>query len=181
MISKQILPYRAGSTLLELIVALSLAALLVMAISGVLASLQRKEKSISKQDASHWKHELDRLLWDDFSQAESVGLKDTLLNLSVPTYQLGERKQPALVTYQLAKTPSQNSRLIRAVFREDGQLVQNQTLLWNVRSCIFERVDDQGADQPIPEKMGPVPRAIHYRIEFEEASQSSINHRITVR
>ena len=50
---------RRGTTLLEMVVALSLAAMLMVALSGVLAGLVRQRRQAEVVDAREWIHSLD--------------------------------------------------------------------------------------------------------------------------
>ena len=160
---------RKGMTLLEVVVALSLSALMLIALNGVLSGLSRQKKRSTEIQHREWAYELDRVFWNDLAQARGVALNDGVLTMTVPAAMHWNNGQGTLqsVAYQLISTSKDHSRLTRSVYlgqEPKGKPLMTQTLLWDIRRATFERVDDQGNNQPLPRELGPTPRAFRYQL-----------------
>lgn len=174
---------RRGTTLLEIVVALSLAAMLMVALSGVLAGLVRQRRQAEVVDSREWIHSLDRIFWNDLAQARSVALSDGVLWMVLPNSNSPTNNGFNSIAYRLTPTDKERFALVRAVYRDPlvaSKPMSQKTLAWNVRQASFERVDDSGRDQPFPPSLGPAPRAFRYRLWFTNKSEP-ITQQITVR
>jgi prepilin-type N-terminal cleavage/methylation domain-containing protein len=179
-----------GLTLLEVVVALSLSALILVAIQGVLGSLLRQKKRTSVDVHHTWAYELDRLFWNDLAQANAVALNQEGLLLRLPSHVISRTRHnhPNLaptcnVVYRLNPNSDGLNRLVRELY--DGTATQGnplvtQTLLWDVRELRFERIDDAGVNQPLPKDFGPTPRAFRYELWLGQDSNPR-SHEILVR
>ena len=160
---------RKGMTLLEVVVALSLSALLLIALNGVLSGLFRQKKRTTEVQYREWAYEMDRVFWNDLAQARGVALNDGVLLMTVPATRRLDNGQSTeqSVAYQLLPNSKEHNRLTRSVYlgqELNGKPLLTQTLLWDVRKATFERVDDQGNSQPLPRELGPTPRAFRYQL-----------------
>lgn len=187
---------RRGTTLLEIVVALSLAAMLMVALSGVLAGLVRQRRHAEIVDSREWIHALDNVFWNDLAQARSVALDEGVLWMVVPSSNSSHGDTNELIAYRLNSTGKEQFALVRAVYSYRPQLasvgfsksnsitavqpLEQKTLVWNVSQASFERIDDSGQDQPFPRVLGPAPRGFRYRIWLRNVSEP-INRQITVR
>lgn len=174
---------RCGTTLLEIVVALSLASMLLVALSGVLAGLVRQRRQAEVVDSREWIHALDKIFWNDLAQARSVALDEGVLWMVVPNSQDGIGTGDRAIAYRLNVAGKGQLSLVRAVYRQaiaQSELIEYKTLAWNVRQASFERIDDSGRDQPFPKTLGPPPRGFRYRIWLSKVTEP-ISRQITVR
>ena len=172
---------RRGTTLLEIVVALSLAAMLLVALSGVLAGLVKQRRQAEIVDSREWVHSLDRIFWNDLAQARSVALLDGVLWMKAPSSSKANGLGDESIEYRLDATGKEQFALVRAVYPgNSAQTSQQKTLVWNVARASFERIDDSGRDQPFPTSPGPAPRGFRYRIWLNKAA-APITRQITVR
>lgn len=174
---------RRGTTLLEMVVALSLAAMLMVALSGVLAGLVRQRRQAEVVDSREWIHSLDKLFWNDLAQARSVALDQGILWMIMPSSRPTNGQLNEAIAYRLNPTGNAEFALIRSVYREsrlESDLIEQKTLVWNVSQATFERIDESGKDQPFPKSLGPAPRGFRYRIWLRNIAEP-INRQITVR
>ena len=174
---------RRGTTLLEMVVALSLAAMLMVALSGVLAGLVRQRRQAEVVDAREWIHSLDKIFWNDLAQARNIALDEGVLWMIVPSFRGSHGAATEAIAYRLKSTDTEQFSLVRAVYREPkaaNDLLEQKTLVWNVSQVSFERIDDSGQDQPFPKSLGPAPRGFRYRIWLKNVPEP-ITRQITVR
>ena len=174
---------RRGTTLLEMVVALSLAAMLMVALSGVLAGLVRQRRHAEVVNSREWIHSLDKIFWNDLAQARSVALDQGVLWMVIPSSHNIRGTANKAIAYRLINTGNEQFALVRAVYRESrnaNDLLEQRTLVWNVDKASFERIDDSGQDQPFPKSLGPAPRGFRYRVWLRNISEP-INRQITVR
>ena len=167
-------------TLLEVIVALSLSALMLIALNGVLSGLTRQKKRTSEVQHREWAYELDRVFWNDLAQARGVALNEGVLLMTVPASTPTSRGQSSVhaVAYQLTSANGVRTRLTRTVYlgqEPKGNPMMTQSLLWDVQRVTFERVDDQGNSQPLPRELGPTPRAFRYQLWMANESSPRSN------
>jgi type II secretory pathway component PulJ len=166
---------RSGMTLLEVVIALSLSALMLISLTGVLSGLSRQRTRVNAVRHSEWAYELDRALWNDLAQARGVSLHQGALTMSIPasqprTNEIVQSSANQTVVYRIERTGPQGNRLTRTIYsglNASGLPLISQTLLWNIRNATFERVDDQGTSQPLPKELGPTPRAFRYQLWFD--------------
>jgi hypothetical protein len=173
---------------MEVMIALSLAALLLVAISGVLGGLIRQGRALDRESGQTRLYALTRLFWHDLSQAEYVAVNEGQLVL---VFRNGQ-----IVRYKMVTEKSGRSSLIRTVscLREKrrlgeaatnlGQLevISSQTILWDVLVVTFERIDSQGIVQPIPRTLSPCPGSLRYSIKLVESGfEREITRVVTVR
>lgn len=168
---------RSGITLLEVVIALSLSALMLTALGGVLSSMYRQRKHTTILHHREWAYELDRVFWNDLAQARGVSLNRGSLTMIVPasrnwpTSQASQSGGGQSIVYRLESTGQNRSKLTRTIYHgkaTNSSLLLTQTLLWDIRQAKFERVDDQGISQPLPTEIGPTPRAFRYQFWIDE-------------
>jgi len=184
---------RNAVTLVEVVVALSLSALLLVALTGVLTGLARQNKASTAIRSGQWHYELDQLFWVDLAQCRGVALDKGVLWMVRPKNKstkvsTADTSATQTVAYRLKPDRSEQGEpqlfsLVRQIFEGDkllGRPILEQTLVWDVRRASFERIDNAGNEQPIPNLLGPPPRAFRYQLWIgnEERSQSN---RIIVR
>ncbi len=174
-------PQSRGLALIEIVVALSLAALMLVAISSILGGLVRKNKEASKVVTSEWLHEMDQLLWNDLAQARSVAVSQGRLFLACSTPRAMANQRETQAVYHL-QNDGYSSKLVRSFEGPNDNLkaTSSQTIFWNVRQIQFERIDDSGAEQPLPTEPGPTPRTLKYTIWLTDGS-TPFERKITVR
>lgn len=175
-------------TLLEVMIALSLAALLLVSISGLLGGLIRQNKRLDSESSQNRLYALTRLFWHDLAQAEFVSANDDRIRFVF--------SQGLLIEYGTVREPSGDISLKRRIARlsdefrlginanqfNKQQTVSEQTILWDVTGLSFSRLDLQGDDQPIPPTLSPCPKSLRYRIKFlEGGSEREISRVVTVR
>ena len=109
---------RKGMTLLEVVVALSLSALLLIALNGVLSGLFRQKKRTAEVQYREWAYEMDRVFWNDLAQARGVALNDGVLLMTVPATRRLDNGQSTeqSVAYQLLPSSKDHNRLTRSVY-----------------------------------------------------------------
>lgn len=181
-------PQRHGMTLLEVMIALSLAALLLVSISGLLGGLIRQNKRLDSESSQNRLYTLTRLFWHDLAQAEFVSASEDHIRFVF--------SQGLLVEYGAVKESSGGSSLKRRIARfsdeyrlginanqiDMQQTVSEQTVLWDVTGLSFSRLDQQGNDQPIPSTLSPCPKSLRYRIRFLDGGvEREISRVVTVR
>jgi prepilin-type N-terminal cleavage/methylation domain-containing protein len=174
---------RTGVSLIEMLVALSLAALLVTALSGVLKTLSRQAKSGQHASSAPSIQTLNRSLWNDLAQAQGVALDKGVLFLVKPHPNPTNAVGTLCVSYQIAAWRKDKFRLVRSV-RNGTDLrarpILEQTMIWDINKANFWRVDDSGVDQPLPVRLGPTPGSFRYTLWIDDASKEQ-THQITVR
>lgn len=179
---------RIGMTLLEVMIALSLAALLLVSISGLLGGLIRQNKRLDSESSQNRLYALTRLFWHDLAQAEFVSANEDRIRFVF--------SQGLLIEYATVKESSGGNSLKRRIARlnddyrlgvnvnqfDKRQTVSEQTVLWDVTGVSFSRLDQQGNDQPIPATLSPCPKSLRYRIRFLDGSgEREISRVVTVR
>jgi type II secretory pathway component PulJ len=158
--------YHSGTTLLEIVVALSLGSLLLVALSGVSRAMHRQNQSVRFEKLEDVRHELQKLLWNDLSQARAASMRDGAFWLELPSSAIDSQGGTQFVSYQIRESKGLPIRLVRTEARANATVSQErvQTVLWNLSAIQFERVDAQGVSQPIPQSMGPAPVGIRYAL-----------------
>lgn len=172
---------RRAVTLVELVVALSLAALLMMALAGVLSSLSQQRKRVAQSPRGEWSFEVKRMIWADLSQAHQVWLDSEGLKLTIPGNGREGISGPPLINYRVLPWGNNRRRLARLQFSGKNSLPdREQTLVFDVSRFAVERIDNQGVLQPLPRNAGPTPRSLAVEIRLMDESDS-LRHVITVR
>jgi len=179
---------RSGITLLETIVALSLAAMLMVALSGILRNLLRQRDKAERIQSNEWLHRLDRVFWTDLAQAKSVALNQGTLWIKTTSHENASGSSQVSVAYRLVPQNKNLSSLNRQVFAVSNidrdtlrpQPIREQTLAWNIQKIRFERLDERGQPQPLPTSPGPAPSAFRYQLWIDSNDTPTI-HQIIVR
>jgi type II secretory pathway pseudopilin PulG len=155
---------RSGTTLLEIVLALSLASLLVAALGGVLRSMSRQNQSVGSDRMEDSRHGFNAMLWNDLSQAKTIASPDGGLVLEVPISSTDADGGTQIVSYEIRNSQKLPSRLQRTEVRATGlnRKEKSQTVFWRVDKIKFERIDRDGSSQPIPSSTSPSPLGIRY-------------------
>jgi prepilin-type N-terminal cleavage/methylation domain-containing protein len=179
---------RCGFTLVELVVALTLASLLLTALTGVLKSLAVQAKKSIDSRSIDTSYAIEAIVWHDLSQARGVALTNGILWMLIPgppptsshAYDAQQLKSGAgtskahIIAYRLVPAEGVSFTLVRQAYlgsQVSGTPIFEQTMAWNVEKTAFERIDDNGQPQPLPKQLGPTPAAIAYRISFVGETQ----------
>jgi prepilin-type N-terminal cleavage/methylation domain-containing protein len=180
---------RRGFTLVELVVALTLASLLLTALTGVLKSLAMQAKRSTESRATDISYAIEAIVWHDLSQARSVALTNGVLWMLIPgpppissqSYDSQYLRSGAgtskahIIAYRLVPAEGVGFSLVRQAYigsQMNGVPIFEQTIAWNVEKTAFERIDDNGDPQPLPKQLGPTPAALAYRISFVGETQT---------
>lgn len=160
-----------GVTLLEVLVALALSSLMLVAITGVLKGLMMQKRELVQSTPKSWQFSLNRLLWNDIAQARLIALEPGRFSIWS-----GSGKEIQYTWSPVTATSEQP--LVRTIIDVDEKptigkarngkgsqvAMSSQTVLWGVSTVEFERMDSSGSPQPIPSTYSPAPSAIQYRI-----------------
>lgn len=148
-------PVRVGLTLVELLVAITLAASLMVAITSLLKSLRRPLLYAERSAAPLWPERLASMLRQDLLAASGVHRQgDTVWitgNLSSSLFPDGGT---SLVGYGCYPVTSSRWALVR-IESEGFELVA-----LGPRRLVIERIDDLGIPQPLPPAAGPIPNRL---------------------
>lgn len=172
---------RRAVTLVELVVALSLAALLMMALAGVLSSLSQQRKRVAQSPRGEWSFELKRLIWSDLSQSRQVHFDSEGLKLTIPGNSREGISGPTIINYRLLPWGNNRRRLARLQFSGSNSVPQrDQTLVFDIERFAVQRIDHQGLPQPLPRSPGPAPRSLAVEIDLV-GEGDLLRHVVTVR
>ena len=146
-------------TLVELIVAISLSAMLMVAIVGVLRGIAIQTKLSERYDHAVWPSELVQLLRRDLDAAESLWVEANaiLMRSDVPAYQvnaIGVRP----IRYQCVEMQD-GTDVIERVDSGHGAI-----LAMGPHRIQLDRIDRFGMLQPLPLEPGPIPNRIRIQV-----------------
>ncbi len=138
-------PLRAGFTLVELMVAIALSAMLLGALTGVLQGVARQAKIAAKYDEPIWPSRFAEIFRRDLMAAEAIWWEEETVWMRTDS--------PGLRTIgyrcrQLRDHPSTLERVERG---------RTHTLALGPTRLVVERLDAAGSPQPLPPAPGPMP------------------------
>ena len=166
---------RNGMTLVELTVAIALAAMLMASLVGVTQGVAKHAENAQKLDQPVWPEQLRRLIRRDVMAANEIWMDDGLIWMlsDPPSY---DRNSTGLrrIGYGVTDTSSGRSTLMRV----DGQ--HSETLAVGPTKISLERLDRDGAPQPLPSTPGPVPNQLRLWV-FEQDEKSPLVLDLVVR
>ena len=152
---------RAGMTLVELMVAIALSAMLLVSLVGVLSGIAKQGKVVDKLDQPVWPARFAKLVRRDLLAAESVWQSNGIvwMRTDAPVYEsyrstsrtnssdVGVRR----IGYQCVVSSDSPAIL----YRRDQE--RRCAMAIGPTRIVLERLDDQGTPQPLPSSPGPVP------------------------
>jgi hypothetical protein len=147
---------RCAMTLIELALALTLAAMLLVALVGVLRSVATQLTVADQHRTERWPTQLVDLLYRDLLVAESISARDGMIWIEgvLPTYEQQVSDKERIVGYGCVSIYKDSSALVRM----DGQT--RGYIAIGPRRLVVERIDGDGYPQPLPMDAGPVPRRV---------------------
>ena len=147
-------------TLVELMVAVVLSAMLLGALVGVLSSVAKQSKLADTYDQPLWPAEFMSLLRRDLLAADAIWSDAGVIwiRTDAPTYavQSGAKGTSGMrrIGYRCSPTHESRSLLIRSDKGQAAVLAIGPTQL------TLERLDDSGSPQPLPPSPGPMPEQV---------------------
>lgn len=145
---------RAGFTLIELTVALALAALLFAALVGVARVAQQQAQLVERRLQPRWKQATLQLLYRDLLSAQRVWSRPGELSMRGNFIQpLSSGEEASTVTYRLQNL-GERGLLVRVA--DDVA----ECVALDLRRVVVERIDSAGDPQPLPSSPGPVPARV---------------------
>lgn len=150
-----------GMTLIELLVAVALSAMLMTALIGVLQGLGKQTRLANQMDQPAWPNEVLKLLRRDLLAADSLWEEGGIIWLLTDS-----------PTYPVPKRTSSNTSASREIGYRSGALGDGRRVLERIESSRaivlacdvsrikLERLDSFGNPQPLPNSPGPVPSQI---------------------
>ncbi|MFO0940468.1 MAG: prepilin-type N-terminal cleavage/methylation domain-containing protein [Pirellulales bacterium] len=170
--------HRKAFTLVELVAALAMAAVLMAAISGVLIYSHRQLGSVTQQSASNWKQSVERVFRNDVQLASEIYVEDNWVWL------VGEFPVPGSDSYadrvgygvdlwipEANSNPTDQKTTPTALIRVCG--TSGQPMLVGVNRFVIERLDDSGTPQPISASPTPIARQLRLWIWQQSTSEKS--------
>ena len=173
-------------TVLELVVALALSAMLLVAISNVTRSIRALELRSTGSPIESQTLALNRLLWSDLAQSREVWAMPecVFFNYEGRPPRRGPQSLKAggvLICYRIV--PGGPNRLVRQMLsfetitdvQNDGtaRLIDEQTVAFGATGFTVQRVDEGGRTHPLPQRAGPCPAAIAYRLDSKSTDSNS--------
>ena len=167
---------RRGMTLLELMVAIALSAMLLGAMVGVLGGIAKQSKVADTYDQDIWPSRFCSLLRRDLVAAEAVWFSNNVIWIRVdaPAYQnvgVGTRD----IGYRCRRTDAGKSVLERL----DGE--RQSVLAIGPTRIAVERLDSLGVPQPLPPIAGPVPAQVRIWVWGDDSDQPAVLRSLVVR
>lgn len=161
-VSSDIRRARLGMSLIEIMVALSLAAALLVALTGVLRGMESQLRLIEFEDQQDTSDEVLQWLRRDLATAESVWVtEDSLKMLAEPRPVAQGLTGRRTIEYRFGTKPLPQSGLGRMLVRLDGDISMPLSLRWT--EFMVERIDNFGTSQPLPPRPGPPPTRVRIR------------------
>ena len=156
---------RRGMTLVELTVAIALAAMLLASLTGVLRGVSEQSKLADSFEGPVWPSEFLNILHRDLMAAEAIWAEQgvVLIKTDAPQYQsvgTGART----VGYACVDI----GKNLAVLNRIDGA---TSVLAMGPRQLVIERLDTSGRPQPLPATPGPVPTQV--RVWVWEADEKT--------
>lgn len=166
-------PRRPGMTLIELMVAVALSAMLLAALLGVLSGITKQCKLAETYDKPVWPARFVALLRRDLIAAERIWTsKNTIwFETDAPAYlpytKDGDTSTGGIrrIGYRCRSIPNKEGVLMR----QDGD--HSEAIAIGPDRIVVERLDSDGVPQPLPPMPGPVPSQV--RVWVWEADKTS--------
>ncbi len=154
--------HRPAMTLVELMLAVALSAMLLSALIGVLGGVSKHVRSADSLDTAQWPARVTELIRNDLIAAEAIWVQgDTVwLRTSPPNYGFGEVGTRS-IGYRCGEITDERFALLRI----DGS--RSDVLAIGPTSFVLERLDESGVPQPLPGIPGPVPVQIRFWVVGE--------------
>ena len=150
---------RRGMTLVELMVAIALSAMLLGVLVGVLSGIAKQSKLVSKYDQPVWPAEFLSLLRRDLTAADAIWSdKGTIwIRTDAPAYAANNanaKKGMRRIGYGCGTLRDGQAILTRT------DVDRQSVLALGPKRIILERLDDLGSPQPLPSAPGPMPEQV---------------------
>lgn len=144
---------RHGLTLVEMMVAIALSALLLAAMTGVLSGIAKQNRLVERYDRAVWPSRFMELLRRDLIASDQLWTEDGTIwmHTDAPAYQSGSRSRRRI---GYSCTQGAGSTLERI---DDESAAP---LALDVSRIALERLDASGLPQPLPPTPGPVPTQV---------------------
>lgn len=141
-----------GVTLVELVVALALGAMLMTALVGILASINSQLRAAQNRTSSHWEVAVVETLHRDLMLSARIALEDGWLRLEgeFPDYRNPDRRAKH-VGYSCVPWLGEESALIRTAGASTDLIAVGP------RRLLLERLDQMSVPQPFSESSTAVP------------------------
>lgn len=166
---------RKAMTLVELMVAVALSALLLSALVGVLRGVDVQSKMAVKLDRPVWPSRVIDLVRRDLIAATAIWAESNTvwIRTDAPSYKvhgLGDRESAGTrrVGYRCRVLPGGDPVLERVDAGRSSVLAIAPTRI------IVERLDSVGAPQPLPLQPGPVPQQVRVWIYETDSNSPTI-------
>ncbi|MEM6473734.1 MAG: prepilin-type N-terminal cleavage/methylation domain-containing protein [Planctomycetota bacterium] len=164
---------RRGMTLVELLLAVALSAMLLAALVGLLRGTSNQTKLAKQFDQPVWQTRLPDLIRADLKAADSIWSVDqTVVMRSSPPQYHGDRTGLRTIAYECVELESGFCCLLRSDQDSSDVLAVGPTKI------TIERVDRDGFPQPLPSNPGPVNR--QFRAWVFQNGQTLIDRTITL-
>lgn len=160
-------PLRYGVTLIELLVTITLAAGLLVAMLGILRAVKQpiRKAQHTEQKTGTWQIGLKKWLTKDLQQATSIHQSNGTVWMQGSFDSACESNSATRFVGYTCLSMGSTSALTRIETR--GQ----ELFALGMQRIVIERIDDQGTPQPLPPMAGPVPDRLRVwvRGELDEA------------
>lgn len=157
---------QGAMTLVELVVALALGAMLMTGLVGVLGSINRQLRVVQNRTAGHWEMASAEMLHRDLMLSARIAFKDGWLWLEgeFPDYQAPNRRAKR-VGYSCVPWLDGESALIRAAGASSDLVAVGPGRL------LVERLDRISVPQPLSESSTSIPDRLRVWIWEDDASE----------
>ncbi|WP_436717718.1 prepilin-type N-terminal cleavage/methylation domain-containing protein [Roseiconus lacunae] len=160
---------RRGLTLIELLAAMALSALLLSAVIGITKGVSQQATAVEEKDLLVWPSQTVAILRRDLLSADSVwnSRNAIWLKTDAPSYHspsMGAR----YIRYDVKKS-EHGGGILRRVDSTTGA-----PLAINVNNIRIERLDASGVPQPFPPSPGPVPDQVRLWVEYIERGSFNV-------
>lgn len=160
---------QTGLTMVELLVALALAALLMAAMTSLLQSLRLPLQHAERTARPAWPGRLAAQIRQDLLAASGVHAQNETVWI---TGQLRSASRPgastSFVGYACMPIERENWALVR--IDKDGF----EVFAYGPSRLLVERIDDLGVPQPLPPTIGPVPNRVRLWVFGAGANQPEV-------
>ena len=145
-----------GITLIEVMVALALSALMLTALVGVLKGFRIQEQTAESLQTERWPPKFVNLLYRDLLVCDGVfaSNKTVWLTGNLPAYADSNQNGRRRIGYRIVETGGGETAPVRI----NGPY--RQLIALRASRIVVERVDDQGVAKPLPFARGPVPQRV---------------------
>ncbi|MFG0261580.1 MAG: hypothetical protein ACF788_04240 [Novipirellula sp. JB048] len=145
-------------TLVELVLALSLAAMLLVATVGVLGQVHSQAELADAMVRPVWPSKVRGLLRRDFWECDQMWEADGIVWFATAGYRCVPEAGAEFSSDELPMG------MLQRLSAKEGSAVEVATLAIGPDRVDVERVDDRGLSHPLPPRPGPVPKRLRVRI-----------------